>query len=59
MSWAGIFVSSCFHFSAFINDRFPLSVALFFLLVLSGSVIVGLDDVEALGPEGMQGSLAV
>lgn len=50
MSWAGIFVSSCFPFSAFINDCFPLSVVLFFLLVFSGSVVVGLEEVGALGP---------
>lgn len=48
-----------FRFSEFINDCSPLSVALFFLLVFSGTVIVGLDEVGILGPEGMQGPLGV
>lgn len=48
-----------FCFSEFINDCSPLSVALFFLLVFSGTVIVGLDEVGVLGPEGMQGPLGV
>lgn len=48
-----------FHFSEFINGCSPLSVALFFLLVFSGAVIVGLDEVGVLGPEGMQGPLGV
>lgn len=59
MSWAGIYVSSCFPFSVVINDCSPLSVVLFFLLVFSGTVIVGLDDARALGPKGMQGPLGV
>lgn len=60
MIWAGVFVSSCFPFSVFINDCFSLSVALFsFLLVFSGTMIISLDEVEALGPEGMQGPIGV
>lgn len=60
MSWACIFVSFCFPFSVFINDCFPLSVALsFFLLVFSGTMIISLDEAEALGPEGIQGPLGV
>lgn len=41
------------------NDCSPLSMALFFLLVFSGMVIVDLDEVGVLGPVGMQGPLGV
>lgn len=48
-----------FPFRHSLMTVFPYLWCRFFLLVFSGTAIVGLDEVGALGPEEMQGPLEV